>query len=110
MSPQSKLLILPTKLKYRLAVAFCLMSLLPIMAGVYVASLFIKFPFTVSPTALLMASFVSVISLSLSFLGYTILRQLMSPIVDMSERAQRIVAGNLDVESPRSDVDELQEL
>ena len=110
MIKQSKLHVLPTKLKYRLAVAFCLMSLLPIMAGIYIVSLFIKFPFSVGPAALLLASLVSVVSIALSFLGYTILRQLTGPIVGMSEKAQKIAAGNLDVETSKSDVDELQEL
>ena len=108
---QSKLLILPTKLKYRLAVAFCLMSLLPIMAGMYIASLFITFPFATNPSTLLIVSMVSVVSLALSFLGYAILRQLMYPIVDMSERAQKIAAGkSLEGDHAKSDVDELQEL
>ena len=110
MVKQSKLLVLPTKLKYRLAVAFCLMSLLPIMAGVYIASLFIKFPFTMSPSTLLMASLVSVVSIALSFLGYTLLRQLMSPIVDMAEKAKKIAAGGLEFETAKCDEDELQEL
>ena len=110
MIQQYKLLVLPTKLKYRLAVAFCLMSLLPIMAGVYVASLFITFPFNAGSSALLLASLVSVISIALSFLGYTILRQLIMPIVDMSEKAQKMAAGNMELSSSNSDVDELQEL
>ena len=107
---QYKLPVLPTKLKYRLAVAFCLMSLLPIMAGIYVSSLFIKFPFTTSPKTLLVASLVSVVSICLSFLGYTIMRQLMTPIVDMAEKAQKMASGSMDDEAVKSDVDELQEL
>ena len=110
MIQQYKLHILPTKLKYRLAVAFCLMSLLPIMAGIYVASLFIQFPFVTSAKTLLVASLVSVVSIVLSFLGYTIMRQLMMPIVNMSEKAQKIAAGSMDIEAVKSDVDELQDL
>ena len=104
---------LPTKLKYQMLVSFCLMSLLPILAGIYVASLFIKFPFEANQGNLTTVSLVTLFSLFLSFLGYTITKQAMSPIAKATAVAHNIAEGKLD-EPSSSDVpgtaDEIQDL
>ena len=104
---------LPTKLKYKMLVSFCLMSLLPILAGIYVASLFIHFPFEANQGNLTTVSLVSLFSLFLSFLGYTITKQTMNPISKVTETAHNIAEGKLD-EAPAADVsdtaDEIQDL
>jgi diguanylate cyclase (GGDEF)-like protein len=94
-------------------VSFCLMSLLPILAGIYVASLFIQFPFEANQGNLLTVSLVSLFSLSLSFLGYAVTKQMMSPIGKVSETAHNIAEGRLDDASPVDDsdtADEIQDL
>lgn len=101
---------MPTKLRYRLGVAFCLMSILPLLAGIYVASLFIKFPFVVNPANLVSISLVLLISVGLSFLGYRITRQLAIPIVQAAEAAHEIAAGKLDQTTDLKGSDELEEL
>ena len=104
---------LPTKLKYQMLVSFCLMSLLPILAGIYVASLFIKFPFEANQGNLTTVSLVTLFSLFLSFLGYTITKQAMNPIAKVTAVAHNIAEGKLD-EPSSSDVpgtaDEIQDL
>ncbi len=106
--------ILPTKLKYKMMVCFCLMSLLPILAGVYVASLFIKFPFEASQANLTTISLVSLFSLLLSFLGFYVTKQMMMPIVSMTTVAHQIAEGKLDEEGSDIDskdtADEIQDL
>ncbi|MBI4352406.1 MAG: diguanylate cyclase [Candidatus Omnitrophica bacterium] len=87
--------VMPSKLRYKLLTAFCLMSLVPILVGVYIASLFIKFPFEVNPVNLATISLVVLFSLTLSFLGYQITKQMVSPIASVALQAKNIAAGNL---------------
>src|SRR3989338_2282330 len=84
------------QLKYKLLLAYCLMSIMPILVGVYTASLFIKYPFEASPLNLIVVSLVSIFSLALSFLGYQVTKQLTEPISNMSHMAKNIAQGNLD--------------
>ena len=72
------------------------MSVLPILAGVYVASLFIKFPFEMTPESLWTVTLVMLFSLALSFFGYLITRQIFGPIADISLAAKKIAQGKLD--------------
>ena len=84
------------QLKYKLLLAYCLMSIMPILVGVYIASLFIRYPFEVSSLNLIVVSLVSLFSLALSFLGYQVTKQLTEPISNMSHMARNIAQGNLD--------------
>ena len=103
---------MPTKLRYKMLVSFCLMSLLPILAGMYVVSTFIKFPFDASQTNLPAVSLVMLFSLILSFLGFYITRQMMLPITSVSQTAQHIAEGHLedDPEVSPDTADEIQDL
>ena len=101
--------ILPTKLKYRMLVGFCLMSILPLLAGAYIASLFIHFPFGNTQTHMTIVTLVGMLSLSLSLLGFHVTRQMMLPISDVSAAAQNIAAGKLD-EGPHAAADTTDEI
>ena len=101
--------VLPTKLKYRMQACFCLMSILPILAGMYVASLFIHFPFDINPTNLTVISLVCVFSLTLSLLGFYIAKQMMTPLVGVSAAAHSIAQGKLD-EEPAVAIDTADEI
>ena len=112
MSPIDKMIVMPTKLRYKLLVSFCLMSLLPLLAGVYVLSIFVKFPFEMSANSLWMVTLVMLFSLALSCFGYLITRQIFDPITDIAARAKNIAQGKLD-ESAQVDAggsDEIEEL
>lgn len=87
--------VMPTKLRYKLMVSFCLMSILPILAGVYIASIFVKFPFVMSRENLTTITLVFLSSLAISFFGYLITRQIFNPIADIAETAQRLAQGKL---------------
>jgi len=86
------------------------MSLLPILVGVYIASFFIKFPFTVNAANLLTISLVTVFSLTLSFLGYLVTRQLVSPIVEVADYARQIARGEPAAPKSVKGSEEIEEL
>ena len=103
--------VMPTKLRYRLLTSFCLMSLLPTLAGVYIASLFVRFPFEVTSENMITISLVILFSLVLSYFGFLIAKQMVHPIVDVSQAAQHIAEGKLN-EKPVEfkGADELEDL
>lgn len=103
---------MPTKLRYKMMVAFCLMSILPLLVGVYLVSLFVPYPFEGASVPLAGISMIILFSLSLSFLGWYITRQIMMAIPDMSNVARHIAQGNLDYDPPliSGASDEIQEL
>jgi diguanylate cyclase (GGDEF)-like protein len=76
------------------------MSLLPILAGLYVTSLFVRFPFHADPTTLTTVTMVCFFSLLLSFLGYQVMKQSVDPLDKMSAVAHEIAEGKLDGEAP----------
>lgn len=84
------------KLRYKLLLAFCLMSILPILVGVYIASLFIQFPFEASGANLTTIGLVTACSLTLSFLGFQVTKQLVGPIVEATAVAQKIAQGDVE--------------
>src|SRR3989338_4596812 len=93
MEPSGKITVMPTKLRYKLLVSFCLMSLLPILAGVYLVSVFVKFPFEMSAQNLWTVTMTLLFSMSLSFMGYMTTKQLFGPISDIASAAKNIAQG-----------------
>lgn len=111
MSLFTGLSVMPSKLRYKLLVAFCLMSLVPLLVGAYIASLFVHFPFTADTGTLLTLTLVMGFSLVLSVLGYHVTQKLVLPIIDVSRAAQQIAAGRLDEKPPDAKgSEELEEL
>ncbi len=84
---------MPTKLRYKLAVAFALMSVLPMLAGVYVASLLIKLPLDKNPQNMATLSLVLLVSFTLALLGYRITHQMVMPLVKAADLARNIAQG-----------------
>lgn len=112
MANLNKSRLMPTNLKYKFLATFCLTSLVPLLVGVYIASLFIKYPFNIDSTNLLSITLVLIFTFALSFLGYVITRQIHKPISHAAEVAKKIAAGHLEIEnvSSRQGIDELDEL
>lgn len=96
MSSFRLLSLMPSKLRYKLLISFCLTSVLPLLVGIYIASLFVHWPFDENPGNLFTITGVMSFSLLLSILGYRITRELVEPVVDMSQAAHAIAAGKLD--------------
>ncbi len=101
---------MPSKLKYKMLVSFCLMSLLPTLIGVYIASLFVKFPFEITSGNLITITTVTLFSLILSYLGFLITQEVTAPIVDVSIAAHKIAEGKLEEPVEFKGADELEEL
>ena len=102
--------LLPSKLRYKLLISFCLMSVVPILVGMYVASLFIKYPYTINPENIQSISLIMICTLVLSFLGYKVTQQLINPIIEVTLAAENIAKGNLDSDHDIKGSDELEEL
>ncbi len=88
--------LMPNKSKPKMMVAFCLMSIVPMLVGVYIASQFIRFPFAQSWN-LLQTSAIVIISLILSLLGYVIARQMTDPVSLAVLNAKKLARGELDL-------------
>src|SRR3989338_4131213 len=106
----AKVRVMPTKLKYKLLVSFCVMSLLPILSGVYVASLFVKFPFVINESNLMQVTLIAIFSLVLSLLGYQLAREVTMPIAAMNTAVKSMADGQLNQNINFKGTDELEEL
>ncbi len=106
----AKVRVMPTKLKYKMLVSFCVMSLLPILSGVYVASLFVQFPFVINEGNLMQVTLIAIFSLVLSLLGYQLAKEVTMPIVAMNTAVKSMAAGQLDPDINFKGADELEEL
>ncbi len=100
--------IMPTKIRYQLAVAFSLMSVLPLLVGLYVASLFIRWPF--ESNDLTLVSIIMGVSGFLAFLGYQITKQMVTPIAAVAATARKLADGrSVEVPAMKGN-DEIEEL
>ncbi len=103
---------MPTKLKYVLLVSFCLMTLIPMLAGAYVSSMMMKAAQEKGQPYLFTVSVIGLFSLLIAYLGFMIVKQLLMPLVQVKNTAADIAAGNLDNEQPETatSTDEIQDL
>ncbi len=102
---------LPTNLKYLLLVSFCLMTLIPMLAGSYVASLMMRAAQEKGQPYLFTVSIVGLLSLLIAYLGFVVVKQLLMPLVQVKTAAADIAAGNLDREPEIvNSTDEIQDL
>ena len=99
MSNLIKITVMPSKTRYKLLVSFCLMSLLPILAGIYIASLFVQYPFELNSGNITTITLITLFSLTLSFLGFLTTKQIFSPLANIATTAQNISQGKLDEEA-----------
>ena len=106
----NKIALMPTQTRYRLLITFCLTSLIPILSGVYVGSLFVRYPFDSNPMNLMTISLVILFSMLLSFLGHEVNKGLIFPIMDATSAAKRIALGELAEVPNLRGSDELEDL
>jgi diguanylate cyclase (GGDEF)-like protein len=87
------------------------MSVLPVLVGLYIASIFIHFPFEANTENVLTISLVTFVSLSLALLGYLITKQIVAPIADVAAAVRDIAIGKpIDQKLEIKGSDELEEL
>ena len=101
---------MPSKFGCQLVVLFCLMSIIPILSGVYIGSIFIRFPFEVNAANLFRISLISILSLGLSLLGYHLARQWVSPLEKAATAAKRIAHGLIPDDTEFKGAEEIEEL
>src|SRR5437868_238796 len=106
----AKFRVMPSKMRYKLVIAFCLMSVVPVLIGIYIASLFIKFPFEANAENLLTITLVTFASLTIAGLGYAITRQMIVPIADVAKVAHDLAEGKPVEKFDVKGSDELEEL
>lgn len=105
----AKLGVMPTKLKYKLFVSFCLMSILPLLVGIYVAAMLMKSQLDMM--TILSVSMVLLFVLALSMLGFQVTKQMTHPIEDVAAAAKNIAEGKLEGSQQNfTGSDELEEL
>lgn len=101
-----KLSLVPVGLRYKLTIAFVLMSVIPLTICVYLA---VNYIFPVLST-IWDVSIVIGITILISFLGFKISRDIVSPIIDMTLQAKVIAEGDLSQSIKVTSEDELGEL
>jgi diguanylate cyclase (GGDEF)-like protein len=108
-----KLSLVPAGLRYKLTVAFVLMSLIPMAICVYLFLNYI-FPFLNligDPNVELKdVSSVLVITIIIALLGFKIVRDIVSPIIDMALKAKDIAKGDFSSNINIRSEDEIGEL
>lgn len=106
----SEISVMPTKVKHKFLVSFCLTSVLPTLAGIYIGSLFIKYPFVGDAYNLFVISMVVLLGIVLSLLGYEIIKEMMAPISDVATAAKDIAEGKLGRNVELKGAEELEDL
>ncbi len=93
-----KLSLVPAGLRYKLMIAFVLMSVIPLAISVYLACNYI-FPVLETPWDLnvILADISGLIGITIliALLGFKIARDIVSPIIDMALKAKDIAKGDL---------------
>lgn len=101
-----KLSLVPVGLRYKLTIAFVLMSVIPLIICVYLS---VNYIFPVLST-IWDVSIVLGITILISFLGFKISKDIVSPIIDMAIQAKGIAKGDLSRSIEVTTEDEIGEL
>lgn len=101
-----KLSLVPAGLRYKLGIAFVLMSLIPLFICVYLATNYI-FPVL---NSIWNVSLVILITFLIAILGLKIAKDIVSPIIDMAIKAKGIANGDFSGNIDISREDEIGEL
>lgn len=88
----NKLTVINKGLRYKLMIAFCLMSIIPLLACVYVINAYL-FPQLDNP---LTVSVIILASIIISLLGLYLAKSLIEPVIDMAIEAKLISGGDYD--------------
>lgn len=101
-----KLSLVPAGLRYKLMVAFALMSLIPLIICVYLSPMYIPPEFS----TVWYVSIVLAITIIIALLGLKIARDIVSPIIDMAIKAKGIANGDFSSSIDVRSEDEIGEL
>jgi diguanylate cyclase (GGDEF)-like protein len=87
-----RLSLVPTGLKYKLMIVFCLMSIIPLMICVYIATNFV-FPYMGMTGSL---GTVIAVTIFIAILGFILAKKMIEPIIDIAIEAKLIAGGDFD--------------
>ncbi|MDD5680601.1 MAG: diguanylate cyclase [Candidatus Omnitrophica bacterium] len=86
-----KLSLIPRGLRYKLLIAFCLMSIIPLLVSLYIVRDYI-FP----PSGdILSTSWVMFFCVIITFLGLVLAKQMVEPVIEMAIETQLIAKGDV---------------
>ena len=104
-----KLSLVPTGLRYKLTIAFVLMSIIPLTIGVYLAWNYIfwnpRYPWDITDVSLLLG-----VTIIIALLGFKVSKDIISPIIDLALKAKVIAKGDLSQSIDLKREDEIGEL
>lgn len=101
-----RLALVPKGLRYKLMIAFCLMSLIPLLVSAYIVRDYI-FP----PTEdIINISWILFFCLIIAILGFVLARRMINPIVEMAVEARLIAEGDLNRRISVATEDEIGDL
>ena len=87
----------PQKLRYKLGIAFFLMSLIPLFVCAFFVLAYIypetRYDFTIGSTAILV---IIGITLFITILGFSVVRQIVDPVVTIANKAKQVAEGRTD--------------
>lgn len=101
-----KLSLVPTGLRYKLTIAFVLMSIIPLIICVYLTTNYI-FP---ALSSIWDISIVIAVTILIALLGFKVARDIVAPIVDMAVEARVIANGDISHQIKVKSEDEVGEL
>ncbi|MFH1857813.1 MAG: diguanylate cyclase [Candidatus Omnitrophota bacterium] len=111
MFKKTNLSVRPQGMRYKLGIAFFLMSLIPLFVCVFFVLAYIypetRYPFTINANAILT---IVAITLAIALLGFTLVRQMVDPVVNMSLKAREVAEGKFDATFDTSREDEIGDL
>ncbi|MDP2913163.1 MAG: diguanylate cyclase [Candidatus Omnitrophota bacterium] len=93
-------------LRYKLMLAFSLMTIIPLLASMYIVSIYV-FP---KLDSLAEVSLVILAAVIVALLGLLFIRRLIDPVIDMAIEAKMIASGEYDRAIPVSSGDEIGNL
>ena len=87
----------PKGLRYKIGIAFFLMSLIPLFVCMFFILAYIypetRYPFTIGSTATLT---IILITICIAVLGFILLKQIVDPVVHIAQQAKRVAEGNME--------------
>ena len=98
--------LVPKGLRYKLMIVFSLMSIIPLLVVMYLATAYI---FNSIPS-ITMVSIIILITILISYLGMILAKRLVEPVIDMALEAKLISSGKFDRKIKNDQADEVGEL
>lgn len=102
---------MPQGLRYKLGIAFFLMSLIPLFVCMFFVLAYIypetRYPFTIGSGAMLL---IIGITLVITLLGFSVLREMVDPVVTLSQKAKEVADGQINASFDFMREDEIGDL